>query len=147
MPRWSSSGPLEAFSPPFSPLCPWIRGLFPATEFALTSSPSLPNPGDPRATLAHAYLNSDGLNAAEMSSTARSRSTPPVWSPPSDPDRTVQIADAASRTRALRPWLACQRPCPLVLGPLGQCALPLCRWHPLASCQHSPARARPRPQI
>jgi hypothetical protein len=29
--------------------------------------------------------------------------------------------------RALTPWPACQRPCPLALGPLGQCTLPLCR--------------------
>jgi hypothetical protein len=28
--HWSFSGPPETFSPPFSPLCPWIRGLFPA---------------------------------------------------------------------------------------------------------------------
>jgi hypothetical protein len=35
--------------------------------------------------------------------------------------------DTASCPRALTPWPACQRPCPLTLGPLGQCALPLCR--------------------
>jgi hypothetical protein len=40
--------------------------------------------------------------------------------------------DNASRTRALTPWPAYQRPNPLVLGPLGQCALPLCRGHSLA---------------
>jgi hypothetical protein len=39
----------------------------------------------------------------------------------------AQIADTALRTRALRPWSACQRPCFLALGPLGQCALPLGR--------------------
>jgi hypothetical protein len=42
----SSSGPPEAFSPPFSPLYPWIRGLFPAIEFAMVPSSSLPNSGD-----------------------------------------------------------------------------------------------------
>jgi hypothetical protein len=41
----SYSGPLEAFSLPFSPLCPWIHGLFPAIEFAVAPSPSLPNFG------------------------------------------------------------------------------------------------------
>jgi hypothetical protein len=39
----------------------------------------------------------------------------------------TQIVDTASHTRALRPWPACQRLCPLALGPLGQCALPLGR--------------------
>ncbi|PWZ41233.1 hypothetical protein Zm00014a_042380 [Zea mays] len=75
MPRRSSSGPPEAFSPPFSPLCPRIRGLFPATEFAMTSSPSLPNPDDLGATLARACLNSGDLTATEKSSAARSRSS------------------------------------------------------------------------
>ena len=81
MPHRSSSGPPEAFSPPFSPLRPWIRGFFPATEFVVASSPSLPNPGDPRATLARASLNSGDLTAAEKSSAARSRSPLPVLIP------------------------------------------------------------------
>jgi hypothetical protein len=72
MPRWSSSGPPEAFSPPFSPLCPRIRGFFPTIEFAIAPSPSLPNPGDPGTPLAHAYLNSGDLTAAERSGAARS---------------------------------------------------------------------------
>jgi hypothetical protein len=38
----------EAFSPPFSPLCPWIHGPFPTIEFVVVPSSSLPNPGDPR---------------------------------------------------------------------------------------------------
>jgi hypothetical protein len=65
--------------------------------------------------------------SAERSSAARSRSSLPGLISPSDLDRTTQIADTASRTRALRPWPACQRPCSLALGPLSQCALPLCR--------------------
>ena len=69
----SCSGPLEAFSPPFYPLCPRIRGLFPAIEFVVVFSPSLPNSGDPRATLARASLNSGDLTAAERSGAARSR--------------------------------------------------------------------------
>jgi hypothetical protein len=77
MSRRSSSGSLEAFSPPFSPLCPRIHGFFPAVEFAVASSPSLPNPGDPGATLARACLNSGDLTAAERSSAARSRSPLP----------------------------------------------------------------------
>jgi hypothetical protein len=89
---------------------------------------SLPNPGDPGATLAHACLNSGDFTTAERSSAARSRSFPPGLIPPSfDLDRMAQIADTASRTRALRPWPARQRPCSLALGLLGQCALPLCR--------------------
>jgi hypothetical protein len=39
----------------------------------------------------------------------------------------AQIVDTASRMRTLCPWPACQRPSPLALGPLGQCALPLGR--------------------
>jgi hypothetical protein len=70
----SSSGPPEAFSLLFSPLGPRIRGLFPATKFAVAFSPSLPNPGDPEITLACAYPNSGNFTAAERSSAARSRS-------------------------------------------------------------------------
>jgi hypothetical protein len=78
MPRRNSSGPPEAFSPSFFPLCPRIRGLFPATEFVVAFSPSLPNPGDPGTPLAHACLNSGDLTAAEMRSAARSRLSSPV---------------------------------------------------------------------
>jgi hypothetical protein len=69
----SCSGPPETFSPPFSPLCPWIRGLFTAIEFVVASSPSLPNSGDPGATLVRARLNAGDLTAAERSGAARSR--------------------------------------------------------------------------
>jgi hypothetical protein len=69
----SYSGLPEAFSPPFSPYCPWIRGLFPAIEFAVVPSSSLPNSGDAGATLARASLNSGDLIAAERSSAACSR--------------------------------------------------------------------------
>ena len=68
----SSSGPPVAFSSSFSPLYPRIRGLFPATEFAVAFSPSLPNPGDPGATLSRASLNSGDLTTAERNSAARS---------------------------------------------------------------------------
>jgi hypothetical protein len=74
----SCSGPPEAFSLSFCPLCPWIHGLFPAIEFAVAPSPSLPNSGDPGATLARASLNSGNLTAAERSGAARSRLFPPV---------------------------------------------------------------------
>jgi hypothetical protein len=127
MPRQSSSGPPETFSSPFSPLCPRIHGLFPAIEFVVVFSPYLPNSSDPEATLARASLNYGDFIAAERSSATRSRSSSPVRSPPSDLDCTTQIVDTASRTRALRPWPACQRTCSLALGPLSQCALPLCR--------------------
>ncbi|PWZ56590.1 hypothetical protein Zm00014a_022535 [Zea mays] len=69
----SFSGPPETLSPPFSPLCPWIRGLFPATELAVAPSSSLPNTGDPRGTLARARLNSGDLTAVERSGIACSR--------------------------------------------------------------------------
>jgi hypothetical protein len=68
----SYPGPPETFSPSFSPLCPWIHGPFPAIEFAMAPSSSLPNSGDPGATVARACLNSADLTAAERSSAARS---------------------------------------------------------------------------
>jgi hypothetical protein len=77
MAHQSYSGPPEAFSPPFYPLCLWIHGLFPAIEFAVAPSPSLPKSGDPGATLARASLNSGDLTTAERSSAARSRLFPP----------------------------------------------------------------------
>jgi hypothetical protein len=77
MAHQSYSGPPEAFSPLFYPLCPWIHGLFPAIEFVVVPSPSLPNSGDPEATLARASLNSGDLTIAERSSAARSRLFPP----------------------------------------------------------------------
>jgi hypothetical protein len=72
----SYSGPPEALSPSLSPLYPWIHGLFPAIEFAVAPSPSLPNSGDPGATLARASLNSGDLTAAERSGAACSRLFP-----------------------------------------------------------------------
>jgi hypothetical protein len=63
-------GPLETFSPPLYPLCPWIHDLFLAIEFTVTHSPSLPNSGDPGATLARACLNSGDLTATERSGAA-----------------------------------------------------------------------------
>jgi hypothetical protein len=86
MARRSFSGLPEATSPPLSPLCPWIHGLFPAILFAVAPSPSLPNSGDPGATLARACLNSGDLVAAERSGAARSR-----LFPRSDPLRPIQI--------------------------------------------------------
>jgi hypothetical protein len=73
----SSSGPPETFSPPFSLLCPWIHGLFPAIEFVVVPSPSLPNSDDPGNPLAHTCLNSGDLTAMERSSAAGSRLFPP----------------------------------------------------------------------
>jgi hypothetical protein len=106
MAHWSCSDPPEAFSPSFPPLCPWIHGPFPAIEFAVAPSSSLPNSGDPRATLARASLNSGDLTATERSSAARNRSPLPGLIPLSDPDRTTQTVGTASRTRALRCWPA-----------------------------------------
>ena len=80
----SYSGPPEAFSSLFSPLCPWIHGLFPAIEFAVAPSSPLPNFGDPGATLACASLNSGDLTAVERSGATRSR-----LFPRSDPLRPI----------------------------------------------------------
>jgi hypothetical protein len=66
----SFSGPPEATSPPLSPLCPWIHGLFLAIEFVVAPSSPLPNSGDPEATLARTSLNSGDLIAAERSGAA-----------------------------------------------------------------------------
>jgi hypothetical protein len=101
--------------------------LFPAIEFAVAPSPSLPNSGDPEATLARASLNSSDLTAAERSSTARSRLFPPGLIP------SIRLRITL---RARAPWPACQRPNPLALGPLGQRALPL-------TLPCSPVTARP----
>jgi hypothetical protein len=90
----SCSGPPEVFPPPFSPLCPWIRGLFPTIEFAVAPSSPLPNSGDPVATLARARLNSGNLTAAERSGAARSR-----LFPRSDPPRPILIERLEPRYR------------------------------------------------
>jgi hypothetical protein len=74
----SFSGPPETLSPLFSPLCPWIHGPFPAIEFVVAPSSSLPNSGDPGATLARARLNPGDLTAVKRSRAARSHSTPSV---------------------------------------------------------------------
>ncbi|PWZ56681.1 hypothetical protein Zm00014a_016166 [Zea mays] len=89
----SFSGPPEATSPPLSPLCPWIHGLFPAIELAVAPSSPLPNSSDPGATLAHACLNYDDLTTAERSGTARSHLfSLDLISPPSNSDRTARTA-------------------------------------------------------
>ena len=77
MPHRNYSGPPETLSPPFSPLCPRIRDLFPVIEFAVAFSPSLSNSGDPGVTLAHARPNSGDLAAVERSNAAHSRSPLP----------------------------------------------------------------------
>jgi hypothetical protein len=81
MPHQSYSGPPETLSPPFSPLCLWIHGLFPAIEFVVAFSPFLPNSSDLGATLARASLNSGDLAATEKSSAACSRPSLPVLTP------------------------------------------------------------------
>jgi hypothetical protein len=82
--------PARGFSPPFPPVCPWIHGPFPAIEFAVAPSSSLPNSGDPRATLAHASLNSGDLTTVERSGAARSRLFSP-WSDHLRPIRTERV--------------------------------------------------------
>ena len=104
----SCSGPPKAFSPPFSPLCPWIHGLFPAIEFTVAPSSPLPNSGDPGATLARARLNSGDLTAAERGA-ARSRLFSPGLIPSvrfrsKGSDRGYRFAHAR-----LTPCPACRR--------------------------------------
>jgi hypothetical protein len=84
--------PPEATSPPFSPLCLWIHGLFPAIEFVVAPSSPLPNFGDPGATLARACLNSGDLTAIERSDAASRTFVSPVCFSPSDSDRTARTA-------------------------------------------------------
>jgi hypothetical protein len=78
MAHQSFSGPPETFSPPLSPLCPWIHGLFPAIEFVVAPSSSLLNSGDLGATLARACLNSGDLATVERSGAASRTSVSPV---------------------------------------------------------------------
>jgi hypothetical protein len=99
-------GPPETFSPSFSPLYPWINGLFPAIEFAVAPSSPLPNSRDPGATLAHACPNSGDFTAAERSGAARSR-----LFPRSDPLRPIQI-------ERLGPWLSLRARAPDALSRL-----------------------------
>jgi hypothetical protein len=68
------------------PCLPWIRGLFPAIEFAVAPFPSLPNSDDPGATLAHACINSSDFTATERRGAACSR-----LFPRSDLLRPIQI--------------------------------------------------------
>jgi hypothetical protein len=96
--HWSFSGSPETFSPPFSTLCPWIHGPFPAIEFAVAPSSPLPNSGDPGAAVTRACLNSGDLTAAERRSAARSH----LFSR-SDPLRSIQI----ERLRTRVPLRAC----------------------------------------
>jgi hypothetical protein len=97
----SFSSPTETLSPLFSPLYPWIRGLFPAIEFAVAPSSPLPNSGDLGAILARACLNFGDLTAVERSDAAHSH----LFSLGLIPLRPIQIErpglrDTASRTRA-----------------------------------------------
>jgi hypothetical protein len=106
----SFSGPPEVTSPPLSPLCPWIHGLFPAIEFVVAPSSLLPNSGDPRATLAHVCLHSGNLTATERSDAACSHLfslgliTPSVRFRSNGPDRRILLRARAPDT----PWPACQ---------------------------------------
>jgi hypothetical protein len=133
MPRWSSSGPPETFSPLFSPLCSWIHGLFPAIEFVVAFSPSLPNSSDPGATLARANLNSGDPTAVERNSATLSRSPllgliPSVRSSSHDSDREIPLRarapDALARLSAPKSPTAgparSVRPPPLPLTPLAR---------------------------
>jgi hypothetical protein len=94
------SGPPEAFLPPFSPLCPWIHGPFPAIEFAVAPSSSLPNSGDPKPPSSRLPQLRRPHHRGEE------QRRPQPFTPPTDPDRTTRTAGTASRTCVLRPWPA-----------------------------------------
>jgi hypothetical protein len=65
--------PARGFLTAVLPSLPVDLWPFPAIEFAVAPSSSLPNSGDPEATLARACLNSSDLTAAEKNSAARNR--------------------------------------------------------------------------
>jgi hypothetical protein len=99
----------EASSPSFSPLCPWIHGPFPAIEFVVAPSSSLPNSSD------HGTPSSrlPQLRRPHRRGEEQRRPQPSVFSPgliPSvrfrshGPDRGYRFAHAR-----LTPWPACQR--------------------------------------
>jgi hypothetical protein len=148
MPHRSSFGTPKTFSSRFFPLCSRIHGLFPAIEFVVAFSPSVPNSGDPGTTLAHVSLNSGDLTTAERSSAARSRSTPR-----SDHPRPILIARPRSRVP-----LRARAPC--APGPPVSAHVPW-RWARSVSAlspsvadapgppvsTRPPARTCPRPQI
>jgi hypothetical protein len=126
----SCSGPPETFSRLFSPLCPWIHGLFPAIDFVVAPSPSLPKSDDPRATLARARLNFGDLTAAERNDAARSRLfpglIPSVRFRSNDLDRGVPLRASApdALTHLLVPPAAAHPsrsdfPCPILIERLG----------------------------
>jgi hypothetical protein len=147
MPRRSSFGLPETFSSQFSPLCPWIHGLFPAIEFAVAFSPSLPNSGDPGATLARASLNSP--TPPPRRGTAPSTAVRP---PRSDPLCPIFIARLRSRitlrARAPNALARLSAPKPSSAGSARSVHPPPLSLTPLArlSVLARPC-ARPRPQI
>jgi hypothetical protein len=143
----SFSGPPEATSPPLSPLCPWIHGLFPATEFAVVPSSPLPNSGNPGDTLARACLSSGDLTPAERSGATRNRLFPGLIFPPSDLDRTARTARYHFAHARLTPWPACQRhPQPLILpGPIFPRPILIERFGPARSPPSDPLGPPVRP--
>jgi hypothetical protein len=148
MPHRSYFSPPETLSPLFSPLCPRIHGLFPAIEFAVAFSPSLPNSGDPGATLARACLNSGDLTAVKRSSAACSRSSLPVLTPSvrsssHGPDHGIPLHARAPDA------LAClSAPKPPGAGPARSVhPPPLPLTPPARLSMLARPRARPRPQM
>jgi hypothetical protein len=125
--------------PPSLPVDSWP---FPAIEFIVAPSSSLPNFGDPGATLAHASLNSGDLTAAERSGAARSR----LFSPWSDPLRPIWTERLRSRI-TLRTGAPCRPGPPVIAQTLWRWAcsvsalFPSVADTPWTACQRSPARA------
>jgi hypothetical protein len=171
MAHWSFSGPPEAFSPPFSPLCPWIRGLFPAIEFTVAPSSSRPTPTTPEppklspaSTLATSPLwrgaaplraclfpRSDSLRPIliERLRPTRTPSNPLGPPPPFDLDRTARTP--GYRFAPVHPDAVARlsAPKPSSAGPArSACSPPLSLTPPGPPVSaRPPAPARPRPQI
>jgi hypothetical protein len=138
MPHRSSSGPLEAFSPPFSPLCPRIHGLFPTIEFAVAFSLSIS--AQPRS---HPSSCLPQLRRPHRRGEEQHRPQPFV-PPRSDPPRPIMIARPISRI-PLRARAPCA-PGPPVSAHVPWCwarsvsaPSPLVADTPWPACQRSPA--------
>jgi hypothetical protein len=140
MPRRSSSGPPETFSPSFFPLCPWIHGLYCVRRGVLSLSAQPQRPQNPPSTRLP-QLRRPHRRGEEQ------RRPQPFTPPWSDPIRPILIARPRSRIP-----LRARAPC--ALGPPVNAHVPW-RWArsvsapspsvadiPWPACQHSPTRAR-----
>jgi hypothetical protein len=141
MPRRSSSGPPEAFSPLYSPLCPRIRGLFPPLSSPWHPLPLCPIPATPEPPSTRLpQLRRPHRRGEEQ------RRPQPFVPPWSDLSRPILIARPRS-------WIPLHARVPCAPDPPVRARV-LWRWArsvsapspfvadiPWLACQHSPARA------